>query len=64
MEMRVWRTRRNWSRERLAEALGMSVSRITDYERGYSRGADRQPVIIPRVVELALKGLDAEEERK
>lgn len=42
-----------WSQQRLASALGMSLSRIADYERGVTRGANPRPVAIPQVVELA-----------
>ena len=61
-EMRALRTKLGWSQQRLASELGMSVSRIVDYERGTARGTGR-PVVIPRVVELALQALETREAR-
>ena len=52
-----------WSQQRLANELGMSLSRIADYERGYTRGANGRPVVIPRHIELACEALQARRER-
>jgi hypothetical protein len=52
-----------WSQQRLASALGMSLSRIADYERGVTRGANPRPVAIPQVVELACEVLRVRHER-
>jgi len=52
-----------WSQQRLASALGMSLSRIADYERGVTRGANPRPVAIPQVVELACEALRVRHER-
>jgi transcriptional regulator with XRE-family HTH domain len=59
MEMREIRERLGWSQQRLAQELGMSLSRIVDYERGSTRGVPQHPVVIPKVVELALEALSA-----
>jgi transcriptional regulator with XRE-family HTH domain len=61
-EMREFREKLGWSQQRLATALGMSVSRIVDYERGTTRGVGK-PVTIPRVVELACEMLLVKHER-
>lgn len=57
-EIRAWRAARQLSRPALAALLGVSVSRLVDYERGESRSAGRSAQI-PRVVELALEALAA-----
>lgn len=51
-EFRSWRKSLGMTQQRAAEALGISVSQIIDYEAGTKRGTDR-PAPIPRVVELA-----------
>lgn len=51
-EFRAWRESLGFSQKRAAEALGISVSRIADYENGTKRGTDR-PAPVPLVVELA-----------
>jgi transcriptional regulator with XRE-family HTH domain len=56
-EMRQIRNELGWSQQRLAQELGMSLSRIADYERGVTRGARPRPVQIPRTVELAMEAL-------
>lgn len=56
-ELRAWRARYDLSQAQLAELLGMSLSRIGEYERGYTFTKNRS-ADIPRVVELALKGLE------
>ena len=44
------------SQKGLAQALGMSLSRIVDYELGYTRGRNNEAVI-PRVVAIAVNAL-------
>jgi transcriptional regulator with XRE-family HTH domain len=61
-EVREFRNKLGWSQQKLATELGMSVSRIVDYERGTARGTGR-PVVIPKVVELALEALEARHAR-
>lgn len=51
-EFHAARKRLGMTQPQLAEALGMSTSRIADYERS----SDRAPTI-PRVVELALAAI-------
>jgi predicted transcriptional regulator len=53
----AWRRRLGLSRKGAAEALGMSLSQIVDYEAGHKRGTDR-PAPIPRVVVLACQALE------
>ena len=60
--MREFRNKLGWSQQKLATELGMSVSRIVDYERGAARGTGR-PVAIPKVVELACEMLLVKRER-
>lgn len=57
-EIRAWRAARHLSRPALAALLGISVSRLVDYERGVSRSSGRSAQI-PRVVALALEALAA-----
>ena len=58
-DLRAWRVRHYLSRPALARALGISVSRLVDYETGVTRGRNT-PAPIPRLLELALKGLEQE----
>jgi len=60
--MREFREKLGWTQQRLATELGMSVSQIANYERGTVRSANR-PVVIPKVVELALEALEARHQR-
>jgi DNA-binding XRE family transcriptional regulator len=53
-ELIDFRTRMGWSQAELARQLGISPSRIVDYELGSTRGKARRPAPIPRVVELAV----------
>jgi hypothetical protein len=46
----------------MASRLGISVSRLIDYEAGCTRGIGT-PAPIPRVVELAIKQLVTEVQR-
>ena len=61
-DLRAWRAYRDMTQKQLADALGMSVSRIVDYEHGESRSTGRS-ADIPRVVELALLGLAAQKQQ-
>lgn len=56
-EFRAWRKRLGWTQQQAAEALGISVSQIIDYESGSKRGTDRAAPI-PRVVALACQALE------
>lgn len=51
------RRRLGMSRQQLANALGRSVSRLADYEAGYTRGRGNAAPI-PYVVEMALAELE------
>ena len=52
-----WRHARGWSQARLAAELGISPSRLADYEAGHTRGHAARPAPIPRVIALALDAL-------
>ena len=52
-EMIAFRARMGWDRTELARRLEISVSRLTDYELGRTRGKKQQKAPIPRLVELA-----------
>ena len=47
-----------WDRTKLAQRLGISASRLADFERGCSRGKNSRPAPIPRAIELACRWLD------
>ncbi len=55
-ELRAWRAYRKLTQGALADLLGMSRSRIAEYEAGKARMRNRS-ADIPRVVELALETL-------
>lgn len=55
-QMRAWRALHGYTQRQLARAIGMSASRIIDYERGASRAPGRSATI-PLYVELALAGM-------
>lgn len=59
-ELVALRQRLGMTQTQLAEALGMSISRIADYEAGITRGRNT-PAAIPRTVELALAELERNE---
>jgi hypothetical protein len=59
-ELLSFRRRMGWSRQALGEALGISPSRIRDFEVGHSRGRNPQPAPIPKVVDLACRYLGGE----
>lgn len=54
----AWRKRLGFSRAAAASALGLSESRLIDYERGRTRGRETEAPI-PRVVELACAAVAA-----
>ena len=47
-----------WSLATLSRHIGITASRLADYETGHTRGKNKKPASIPRVVELACKWLD------
>ena len=53
--MRDLRQRLGWGQERLADELELSLTRIGDYERGFTRGKIVRRAPIPKVVELACR---------
>jgi transcriptional regulator with XRE-family HTH domain len=63
IDMKVVRVRLGMTQRQLAEALGISPSQIANYERGFTRGADRRPAPIPRAIELACEMLLIKRER-
>src|SRR5215472_8084533 len=63
-EFLAFRQRLGWSLKTLGGHLGMHPSRLADFESGHTRGKDRKSVRIPRVVELACRWLEHEEEQK
>jgi transcriptional regulator with XRE-family HTH domain len=59
-ELKDFRARMGWDQSELGRRLGLSPSRIRDYERGTTRGKNARPAPIPRVVELAIRYLGGE----
>jgi transcriptional regulator with XRE-family HTH domain len=57
-ELTNYRARMGWDRKELARRLGISVSRLADYEAGHTRTRPPRPAPIPKVVELALAYLE------
>jgi len=49
-----------WSLATLSRHIGITASRLADYKTGHTRGKDKKPAPIPRVVELACKWLEHE----
>jgi transcriptional regulator with XRE-family HTH domain len=56
-ELLALRKRLGWSKAEMARRLDISVSRLTDYEVGHTRGPKERPAPIPRLFEYALKYL-------
>ena len=54
-ELKDFRARMGWSRAELAQQLGLSPSRLADYEFGATRTNPPRPAPIPKVVELACR---------
>jgi transcriptional regulator with XRE-family HTH domain len=52
------RARLGWDRTELARQLGISPSRLKDYELGQTRGEPPRPAPIPKLVELACRWLE------
>ena len=50
-----------WSLAELSRRLELSPSRVADYETGFTRGRERRPAPIPKVVELACAWLEEHE---
>ena len=63
-ELTAIRTRMGWSQAELGRRLELSPSRLADYEVGFTRGRERRPAPIPKVVELACAWLEEHEGRK
>jgi transcriptional regulator with XRE-family HTH domain len=58
------RARLGWDRTTLARRLGISPSRLADFERGFGRGKGARRAPIPKAVELACRWLDEHEGRR
>ena len=57
-QLTEFRARMGWSQAELGRRLELSQSRLADYEAGFTRGQERRPAPIPRVVELACAWLE------
>ena len=57
-QLTEFRARMGWSQAELGRRLELSPSRLADYEAGFTRGQERRPAPIPRVVELACAWLE------
>lgn len=49
----AWRKRLGFTRAAAAKALGISPSRIQDFEAGQTRGKPPVPAPIPKAIEMA-----------
>jgi transcriptional regulator with XRE-family HTH domain len=63
-ELTEFRIRMGWSQAELGRRLELSPSRLADYETGFTRGRERRPATIPKVVELACAWLEDHEGKK
>jgi len=63
-ELTEFRIRMGWSQAELGRRLELSPSRLADYETGFTRGQERRPAPIPKVVELACDWLEEHEGKK
>ena len=63
-QLTEFRARMGWSQAELGRRLELSPSRLADYEAGFTRGQERRPAPIPRVVELACAWLEEHTGRK
>ena len=63
-ELTEFRARMGWSQAELGRRLKLSPSRLADYEAGFTRGQERRPATIPKVVELACAWLEEHEGKK
>ena len=59
-ELIAFRKHLGWSLATLSRHIGITPSRLADYETGHTRGKVRKPAPIPLVVELACKWLEHE----
>jgi hypothetical protein len=59
-EFIAFRKQLGWSLATLSRHIGITSSRLPDYETRYTRGKEKKPAPIPRVVELAFKWLEHE----
>jgi len=59
-EFTAFRKRLGWSLVTLSRQIGITPSRLADYETGHTRGKTRKAVTIPKVVELACHWLEHE----
>ena len=62
-EFIAFRKQLGWSLATLSRQIGITPSRLADYETGHTRGKNKKPAPIPRVVELACKWLEYEHRR-
>ena len=46
-EFIAFRKRLGWSLATLSRRIGITASRLTDYETGHTRGKDKKPAQIP-----------------
>jgi transcriptional regulator with XRE-family HTH domain len=53
IELRAFRKRLGLTQALFAQTLGISVSQLINYERGYDRHPPQRACVIPRLVELA-----------
>jgi transcriptional regulator with XRE-family HTH domain len=56
-ELKALRQRKGWSQADLAKRLDISKSRLQDFERGRTAGAQSKPAPIPAMMELACRWL-------
>ena len=56
----AFRKQLGWSLATLSRQIGITTSRLADYETGHTRGKNKKPALIPRVVELACNWLEHE----
>jgi len=57
-DFKAWRKAMGWNQTEAAEALGLSLGTIGNYERG-SRREDGRPAPVPRTVALACAAVAA-----
>jgi len=57
-QFKAWRKKMNLTQQQAADALGLSIQALGNYERG-TRYEDGRAVIIPRTVALACAAVEA-----
>jgi transcriptional regulator with XRE-family HTH domain len=62
-DFRTARKRLGLTQAALAQALGMSRTQIVDYESGINHKT-KQPIVIPRVVQLAMQAIVNEQRQQ